>query len=505
MVSERVEAAPSDGEVRRYQMFINGRWADDPSGSALESTNPYNGKVWAIAPEAQEESVDRAVRAARAALEDGPWGRLSGIERARLMRRLADLIDENADKLAAIETTDNGKLIREMSGQLKQLPEWYHYYAGAADKLRGEQIPVDRDSMLVYTRREPVGVVAAIVPWNSPLMVLTYKLAPALAAGCTVVAKPAEQTPASTLEFAKLFNEAGFPDGVFNVVTGSGPSTGRALASHPGVDMVAFTGSTETGSQIMSAAAGRVARVTLELGGKSPNIVFADADASVTSGVVAGIFAAAGQTCVAGSRLLVEASIHDELVARLAERAQAIRLGNPLDADTEMGPIAFREQLEKVQRYVALAQEEGATLVQGGRRPTSPALRDGYFIEPTIFTGVGNQMAVAQDEIFGPVLSVIPFRTDEEAIRIANDTRYGLAAGVWTGDMKRAHRMAHALKAGTVWINAYRVSSYTVPFGGYKMSGIGRESGLEVMHEYTQCKAVWVELEGQTRDPFKSV
>ena len=359
MVSDRVEAAPSDGEVRRYQMFINGRWADDPSGSALESTNPYNGRVWAIAPEAQEESVDRAVRAARAALEDGPWGRLSGIERARLMRRLADLIDKNADKLASIETTDNGKLIREMSGQLKQLPEWYYYYAGAADKLRGEQIPVDRDSMLVYTRREPVGVVAAIVPWNSPLMVLTYKLAPALAAGCTVVAKPAEQTPASTLEFAKLFNEAGFPDGVFNVVTGAGPSTGHALASHPGVDMVAFTGSTETGSRIMSAAAGRVARVTLELGGKSPNIVFADADASVTSGVVAGIFAATGQTCVAGSRLLVEASIHDEIVARLVERAQAIKLGNPLDADTEMGPIAFREQLEKVQRYVALRKRRG--------------------------------------------------------------------------------------------------------------------------------------------------
>jgi (Z)-2-((N-methylformamido)methylene)-5-hydroxybutyrolactone dehydrogenase len=503
LVTKQLES-PEVGQVRRFQMLIDGKRVDDPSGATFESVNPFTGKVWAVVPEATNATVDLAVQAARRAFDSGPWGRMTGIERAALMRRLAELISENAEELAAIECADNGKLIREMLGQLKQLPEWYYYYSGAADKMRGEQIPTDQANMLVYTRREPIGVVAAIVPWNSPLMVLTYKLAPALAAGCTMVAKPAEQTPASTLEFARLFAEAGFPDGVFNVVTGFGPTTGRALVEHPGVDKVVFTGSTETGMDIMSVASKSVTPVLLELGGKSPNIVFADADESVTTGVVAGIFAAGGQTCVAGSRLFVEASMHDEMVAKLKAQAELIKLGDPMDMATEMGPIAFEEQLTKVQGYIALAQEEGSTLVSGGHRPTTPELRDGYFIEPTIFTRVDNDMRVAQEEIFGPVLAVIPFKTEEDVIRLANDTRYGLAAGIWTSDMRRAHRIAHALKVGTVWINAYRRSSYTVPFGGYKMSGIGREAGLEVMNEYTQTKAVWVELFGQSRDPFKS-
>src|SRR6266571_8100949 len=459
----QVVETPVAGEVRHYQMLIGGEWVNAQSGRTFESINPYSGKVWAVVPEAAEADVDAAVRAARAAFDEGPWGRMTGTERARLVRRLAALLDENAERLATVESTDNGKLIREMGGQLKSLSEWYYYFAGAADKLEGETIPSDKPNFFVYTRREPVGVVGAITPWNSPLLLLTFKLAPALAAGCTFVVKPSEHTPASTLEFARLFAEAGFPPGVFNVVTGYGPGTGEPLVRHPGVDKVAFTGSTATGIRVMKNAADHLARVSLELGGKSPNIVFADADEGVINGVVAGIFAAGGQTCIAGSRLFVEAQMHDEIVSRLTERARAIKLGNPLKMETEMGPAAFKGQQEKIKSYIDIAQEE----------------------------------------VFGPVLSVIPFQTEEEVIRQANETRYGLAAGIWTRDIRRAHRVAHALRAGTIWINSYRTLSFNTPFGGYKMSGIGSENGLESVREYTHTKAVWVELSGQTRDPFK--
>jgi (Z)-2-((N-methylformamido)methylene)-5-hydroxybutyrolactone dehydrogenase len=494
---------PTTEEVRDYKMLIGGEWVDARSGKTFESINPYTGRVWATVPEADEEDVDAAVRAARQAFDEGPWGKMTGTERARLMRRLAELIAENAEELAVVESTDNGKLLKEMSGQLGALPDWYYYFAGAADKVQGATIPSDKPNFFVYTRKEPVGVVGAIIPWNSPLLLLTFKLAPALAAGCTFVVKSAEQTPASVLEFGKLFEEAGFPPGVFNVVSGFGIPAGKALVSHPGVDKVAFTGSTQTGISVMKDAADHLAKVTLELGGKSPNIVFDDVDLeAANNGVVSGIFAATGQTCIAGSRLFVQERTHDELVERLSDRAKTIKLGDPLDPETEMGPVAFKEQLEKVEGYVRAGKEEGATLVCGGKRPDSDELEHGYFIEPTIFAQVENGMQIAREEIFGPVLSVIPFKDEEELVRQANDTSYGLAAGVWTKDIQRAHRVAHAIRAGTVWINAYRTLSFNTPFGGYKMSGLGRENGLESVDEYTETKSVWVELSGQSRDPF---
>lgn len=485
-----------------YPLYIGGQFVPAQSGVLVGSVNPYTGQAWARVPEAGPGDVDAAVRAARAALDDGPWGRMTGRQRSKLIHRLAQILERDADLLGEIETRDNGKLLREMRGQCRALPEWYEYYAGAADKLHGETIPSDKPNYFIYTRREPVGVVAAIVPWNSPLLLLTWKLAPLLAAGCTVVVKPADQTPVSALEFARRVEEAGFPPGVFNVVTG-GAAVGAALVAHPGVDKVAFTGSTEVGIKVGQAALGHLAKVSLELGGKSPNIVFEDADLkAAANGVIAGIFAAGGQTCIAGSRLVVHESVHDELVSRVAARARTIRLGDPLDPETEMGPVAFQAHLEGILRRCEVGRQEGATLVTGGRRASGPGLDDGFFVEPTIFTGVHSRMTLAAEEIFGPVLSVLTFRDEAEAVRIANDSRYGLGAGVWTRDGQRAHRTAHAIKAGTVWVNAYRAVSYNAPFGGFKHSGIGRENSLEGVLEYLDTKTVWIELTSATRDPF---
>jgi aldehyde dehydrogenase (NAD+) len=492
-------AVIAGGSKPEYRLFIDGEPVPAASGKTYDSVDPYTGEAWATVADGDAADVDRAVASARRALE-GPWGKYTGFQRAALMRRLSEIIRRDADLLAELETRDTGKVWREMRQQALLLANWYDYFAGVADKIEGSTIGTSNPNFFVYTRPQPVGVVGAIVPWNSPLLLLTWKLAPALAAGCTVVAKPSEFTPAGAVELAARLIEAGFPPGVLNVVTGDGPTSGQALAGHPGIDKIAFTGSTAVGVEVARAAAANVVGALLELGGKSAHVVFEDADLeAVTNGVVAGVFAACGQTCLAGSRLLVHESVHDELVERIAARANRIVVGDPADPQTEMGPVANRRQYAKVVAIFETAKAEGAVAAAGGFADEDLG---GFFVRPTVYAGVTPQMDVAREEVFGPVLAVLPFRTEEEAVALANDSEYGLAGAVWTKDIYRAHRVAHELRSGTVWINCYRAVDPAVPFGGMKASGIGRESGVESVNEYLETKSVWVELSGSTRDPF---
>lgn len=489
--------------MKQYEIYVDSKWGPSSTGEYFDTENPFTGKVWAQIPKCNADDVDRAVKAAYAAFDTGPWAEMTASNRGALLRKLGDLIAENAELLADTEVIDNGKLKAEMYGQMQYLPQWYYYFGGLADKVEGANVPIDKPGFFNFTQYEPLGVVAVITPWNSPLLLASWKIAPALAAGNTIVVKPSEFTSASMLELAKLVEKAGFPKGVFNVVTGFGQDVGSALVEHPKVARIAFTGGEMGGVKVYEAAARGLKSVSLELGGKSPNIVFADANIdNAVRGAVSGIFAATGQTCMAGSRLLVHESIHDEFVEKLLVLARTAKMGNPMQSDTTIGPVTTRPQFQKVLSYIDIAKAEGAKCVLGGSPATRPECGDGWFVEPTIFTEVNNQMRIAQEEVFGPVLSIIKFKTDEEAIQIANDVMYGLAAGVWTQDIGRALIMAKKIRAGTIWINAYRVVSYMTPFGGFKRSGVGRENGQEMIKEYLQVKSVWINTNKEIPNPF---
>jgi betaine-aldehyde dehydrogenase len=489
---------PAQTTPRRYQLFIDGQFVDAESGKTFNSPNPATGETFAEVAEADKADIDKAVAAARKAFE-GKWSKMSARDRGRLLYKLSQLIERDTAQLAELETSDNGKPIKESTYiDIPSVVENFEYFAGWATKIEGETIPVP-GQMFNYTLREPVGVCGQIIPWNFPLLMAAWKLAPALAAGNTVVLKPAEQTPVTAMEFAKLVQEAGFPEGVVNVVPGYGETAGAALASHKGIDKIAFTGSTEIGKVIAKAAADNLTRVSLELGGKAPNIIFADADLDqAVNGAMMGIFFNQGQVCCAGSRLFVEEKIKEEFLGRFKEKADRIKVGDPMDKATLMGPQVSAEQLNKIKSYVGIARDEGATVFAGGETPQlDPQFQNGYFFQPTIFSDVNNSMRVAQEEIFGPVTSVISFDNDEELIRQANETIYGLSAGIWTRDITRAHRFAKAVKAGVVWINTYNMFNAASPFGGYKQSGYGREMGKHALEMYTQVKSVWVDLSGK--------
>ena len=476
----------------RDQLFIDGEWTGNGKKFAVHS--PATGDVLTEVAEAGAAEVDAAVKAARRAFESKEWRNLDAADRGAMLWRISDGIERRKAELARLEAMDNGKPVREAQIDVQMAIDSFRYYAGWTTKLQGDTIPV-RGNVLNYTLREPVGVVGAIIPWNFPLLMAAWKVAPALACGNTVVLKPAEQTPLTALELAAIAAEAGLPKGVLNVVPGFGETAGAALVRHPDVDKIAFTGSTAVGKIIQRDAAESLKKISLELGGKSPNIIFDDADLEAAArGAFAGIFYNTGQCCTAGSRLLVHESVHDQLMEKLVDRAKKLVPGDPLDPKTRLGPVISEEQLARVSGYIERGQSEGATLLTGGKRSQQSGFEKGYWLEPTIFSGVSEQHVIAQEEIFGPVLAALTFKDEEEAIAIANRTIYGLAAGVWTNNIKRGHRVAHRLQAGTVWVNTYHPLDAASPFGGYKQSGYGRELGAYALDLYTQIKSVWVDL-----------
>lgn len=487
----------------RLGLFVDGQFTAAQSGQFIASYDPATGKPWYEFSQANSADVDLAVRSAQAAFANPTWRRMTQTERGKLVRRLGERVLANAEELAQIECRDNGKLLKEMRAQMRAMPDSYFYFAGMADKLQGETIPVNKLDTLNYNVREPIGVVGMITPWNSPLMLLTGTLAPCLAIGNTVVVKPSEHTTASTLALAELAIEAGFPPGVFNVVTGDGSVTGDALTRHPGIAKFVFTGSTVTGRRIAGNAAQNLVPCQMELGGKSPHVVFGDVDIErAVNGVVSGVFAAAGQTCVAGSRCFVQAEAFDDFVEALVERTRRIVIGHPTNEGTDIGPLALAAQLDKVQKYVESGEHEGAKVAVGGRRPNDDALAGGWYFQPTVMTHARNEMRFMQEEIFGPVVGVMPFSSEEELIALANATEYGLAAGIWTQDIGRAMRFARDIDAGTVWVNTYRSAAYMSANGGMKHSGYGRRGGFEVMREFSRLKNVVIDYSGAMQDPF---
>ena len=489
-------------ELKNYQMYINGEWVAAQSGKTFESINPSDGKPWAVVPEADEVDVDTAVKAAHRAFTEGPWSTMTATERGKLLRRLGDVLAEHSESLGHCETVDTGKLFKETRWQARYISDYFYYYAGLADKVSGETLPIDKPNMWTMTIREPLGVVAAVVPWNSQLFLVAVKIGPALAAGNTVVLKASEHASAPMWEFAKVFEEAGFPPGVFNVISGLGEPCGRALTTHPLVDRISFTGGPGTARHVVRNSAENFAQVSLELGGKSPVVVFDDADLeSATNGVLLSIFSASGQSCVAGSRLLLHESIHDEVLARVAEKASKIRIGDPLDDNSQMGPLATRAQLDNIDSTVADAKANGATLIHGGQQPAG--MGDGWYYEPTVVACPDQQIGIVQRELFGPVVSALRFTDEAHALQLANDSRFGLAAGVFTADIGRALRITKGIRSGIVWVNTYRMVSPLAPFGGYKDSGYGRESGLEAIYDYTRPKTVWLNTSPDPiADPF---
>ncbi len=489
-------------DLVHYQMLINGEWVNAGDNNRFESVNPATEQPWCTIPEATEADINRAVETAHAAFSSGEWATLTPTARGKYLRRLAELLDEKSEHLGRIETIDTGKMLKETRWQAKYIAEFFQFYAGCADKISGATLPIDKPDMMTITLREPLGVVAAVVPWNSQLFLVAVKIGPALAAGNTVVLKASEHASAAMLEFGKLIEEAGFPPGVINIVTGHADPCGKVLTSHPLVQRISFTGGTGAARHVVRNSAENFAQVSLELGGKSPFIVFGDANIeSAVNGSIAGIFGASGQSCVAGSRLYLHNSIADEFLDRMVSQANDILIGDPLAEETQMGPLATYEQIEHIERQVALARDEGGTVLTGGKRPKTP--NHGWFYEPTIIECPDQKMTIVDTELFGPVLSVLRFDDEAEVTALANDSKYGLAAGVFTSNGARAMRMTKALRAGIVWVNTYRVVSPIAEFGGYKDSGYGRESGMQAIYDYTRPKTAWINIsDAPMANPF---